>query len=194
MVNCLLRALCVLWVLCCSNLAGHAATATGTALLRHAPVINGNATVEGSLHQMTGETVTLNGGATVTNDLLVPGTPPVVQNGRPTFGGIVPGTGSVSPSNYQIILNGNARLGTLRTRTAPLTLPVVAAPAQPAGTRTVVINSAGQSAGSFATLRNLTLNGNTGQYAVPPGVYGEFTANGCSGWTLGVAGAVQPAL
>ena len=68
-----------------------------------------------------------------------------------------------------------------------------AAPA-PTGTRNVVLNSPGQSPGDFATLRNLTLNGNVGQVAVPPGTYGTFIANGNSGFTLGVANATEPAV
>ncbi|MFZ5495413.1 MAG: hypothetical protein ACOZE5_08770, partial [Verrucomicrobiota bacterium] len=46
---------------------------TGTALVRHAPTLNG--TVAGSVQVMTAENVTLNGGASVTGDLLLPGTP-----------------------------------------------------------------------------------------------------------------------
>jgi hypothetical protein len=43
-------------------------------------------------------------------------------------------------------------------------------------------------------LRNLTLNSNAGQIAVPAGAYGDFTANGESGFTLGVAGSVLPSI
>ena len=43
-------------------------------------------------------------------------------------------------------------------------------------------------------MRNLTLNGNVGQYEVPPGTFGDFIANGGSGFTLGVAGSSQPAV
>jgi len=67
----------------------------------------------------------------------------------------------------------------------------VAAPPQPAGTRTVTITSASQSIGNPATLRDLTLNGNVGQVTVPPGTYGNFTVNGGSGVVLGVAGGLQ---
>ena len=57
-----------------------------------------------------------------------------------------------------------------------------------------MLNSPGQSPGDFATLRNLTLNGGVGQVAIPPGTYGAFTANGPSGFVLGVAGATTPAV
>jgi hypothetical protein len=43
--------------------------------VRHAPSLNGNGLIEGSLQQLLGENVTLNGGFTLTGDLLVPGTP-----------------------------------------------------------------------------------------------------------------------
>ena len=54
---------------------------TGTALVQHAPSVNG--AIQGSVQQMAGESVTLNGGANITGDLLVPGTPPVQLNRDP---------------------------------------------------------------------------------------------------------------
>ncbi len=166
------------------------AQSVGTALITNAPQIQG--TVDGNLQQMTGATVTLNGSGTITGDLLAPGTPTLIKNGSPTFGGTIVGTGSTSPSNYQVILNGNSvRLGHLRTRTNPVTLPTVPAVPSPTGTRTVTITSPGQSVGSFSTLKNLTLNGNVGQYTIPAGTYGDFTAIAGSGFTLGVSGATQ---
>jgi len=166
----------------------------GTAMVRGVPSINGGGTVEGSIWQMTGGAVTLNGGATITSDLLVPGSPTVRVNGNPAFGGTVVGTAATTPNGYQITLNGNARLGKLYTRVNPVTIPAVAAPPQPsaAATRSVTINGPGQSLGSVATLRNVTLNGNCGQYAIASGTYGNFIANGGSGLTLGIAGATQP--
>ena len=159
--------------------------------VRHAPSLNGNGRIEGSLQQLLGENTTLNGGFTMTGDLLAPGTPTLRVNGKPAFAGTIAGNGSTSPTGYQITLNGNCSLNYLRTRINPVTLPTVTAPPQPAGTRNVIINSAGQSIGDPATLRNLTLNGNVGQVTVPPGTYGNFTANGGSGLVLGVAGGLQ---
>ena len=161
-----------------------------TALVRHAPVLNG--AVEGSIQQMLGESVTLNGGAIVSGDLLVPGTPTVRLNGKPDYGGTTDGAGSATPAGYQVTLNGGAALRHVVRRTDPVALPTVGAPASPTGIRSVTLNKAGQSPGDFATLRNLTLNGNIGQVAVPPGSYGDFTVNGGSGLTLGVAGATAP--
>ena len=165
----------------------------GTARVNGAPQIN-SGTVDGNVQQMTGANVTLNGGAVITGDLLVPGTPTLIKNGTPNFGGTIVGTGSTSPSNYQVILNGSVRLGHLRTRTNPVAIPALSPVPSPTGTRSVTITAAGQSAGSFSTLRNLTLNGNVGQYAIPAGTYGDFIANGGSGFTLGVAGATQAAV
>ena len=159
--------------------------------VRHAPSLNGNGLIQGSLQQLLGENVTLNGGFTMTGDLLVPGTPTLRVNGNPIFAGTIAGTGGTSPAGYQITLNGNCSLRYLRTRTAPVSLPTVAAPPQPVGTRSVTINNTGQSIGDPATLRNLTLNGNVGQVTVPPGTYGTFTVNGGSGLVLGVAGGLQ---
>ena len=117
-------------------------------VVRHAPVLNGNGVIEGSVQQLLGEDVTLNGGFAMTGDLLAPGTPTLRTNGHPTFAGTVAGTGSVSPSGYCVLLNGNCSLRYLRTRTTPASLPVVPVPPLPAGTRSVTITSAGQSIGA----------------------------------------------
>jgi rhamnogalacturonan endolyase len=167
-------------------------TVTTTALVRHAPTLNGG--LDGSIQVVSAESTTLNGNAWISGDLLVPGTPAMQLNGHPVFGGILDGDGSPTPTNYTITLNGNALLRHLVRRTDPTALPVVNAPPKPTGTRDVAINSSGQSAGNFATVRNLTLNGNVGLMAVPPGTYGTLTANGNSGFILGVAGATTPAV
>ncbi len=167
------------------------AQATGTALVRHAPTLNG--TVDGSVQQMLGEGVRLNGGAIVTGALLVPGTPRVRVNGHPAFGGTADGVGASTPSNYQVTLNGNAALGYLVRHVEPLALPELTAPPLPTGARNVVIGTAGQSVGDWSTLRDLTLNGDVGNYAIPPGTYGNLTVNGGGSITLGVPGALQPA-
>jgi len=75
--------------------------------VRHAPSLNGNGQIEGSLQQLLGENATLNGGFTMNGDLLAPGTPTLRVNGSPTFAGTVVGAGSTSPAGYQITLNGN---------------------------------------------------------------------------------------
>ena len=128
------------------------------------------------------------------HDLLVPGTPNVRFNGHPTLAGIRDATGSASPTTHEVTLNGSAVARYVVRRVDPVALPMLTAPLAPAGTRDVVLNNANQSIGDFATLRNLTLNGGAGMRAIPPGAYGEFTANGGSGLQLGVAGATTPAI
>src|SRR6185436_6401080 len=56
----------------------------------------------------------------------------------------------------------------------PTSVPV------PAGTRNVTVNSAADVAaiGSWATVRDLTVNGGNITVTVPPGNYREFTVNG----------------
>lgn len=165
--------------------------AVEVAAVRHAPVLNGR--IEGSVRQLTGESVTFNSGAAVTGDLMVPGTPTVRLNGSPNYGGTINGTGSIQPTGYFVTLNSGSMLGRLVKRTDAIALADVAPPPASTGTRSVVINSAGQSAGDFSTLRDLTLNGNIGLVNVPPGTYRNFTANG-GGFVLGVAGSTQPAV
>ncbi len=158
--------------------------------VRHAPTLN--ARIEGSVQQLAPESVTLNGGAVVTGDLLVPGTPLVRLNGNPNYGGTLDAGGAALPSGYQVTLNGNATLRHVVRRTDPVALPAVDPPPTPTGTRTVTINAAGAAIGDFTTLRHLTLNGNADLVTVPPGAYGDFTANGSGGFALGVVGATQP--
>jgi endo-1,4-beta-xylanase len=161
------------------------------AVVRHAPTLNGR--VNGSLQMLRGESTVINGGAQVSGDLLVPGTPTVQINGLPAYGGTLDAGGDAAPSGYAVTLNGGATLRHVVRRTDPAAIPGVAAPPAPAGTRDVVLNVPGQDPGDFATIRNLTLNGGAGQVAVPPGTYGAFTANGSAGFVLGLAGATTPA-
>ena len=162
-----------------------------TVFVRHAPTING--LVDGSVQVVLPENVTLNGGAAVASDLLLPGTPAIQLNGAPLYAGEVNGPGAAAPFGHRLTLNGGAMLRYLVRRVDAPAWPVVGAPPAPLGTRSVVLNSPAASAGDFSTLRHLTLNGNAGVVAVPPGTYGTFTANGGSGFRLGVPGAVVPA-
>jgi DNA/RNA endonuclease G (NUC1) len=160
---------------------------TTAALVRHAPVINGE--VEGSVQVLLPESITLNGSAALIGDLLVPGVPALTLNGKPSFGGVVTSTGSATPTGHRVTLNGGALLRHLVTRVDAITMPVVAAPVAPTGTRSVTLNNATQTIGDAATLLNLTLNGNGAQAALPAGAYGYVTLNGNSVLTLGVAGS-----
>ena len=173
--------------------AWSAGQSAGTALVRHAPTLNGG-TIDGSVQMMMGENVSLVGPVTITRDLLVPGLPAVRVNGNPTFAGTIDGPGDATPSGYQVTLNGKASLRNLVRRTNAVALPSLAAPRSASGTATVVITTSSQPAPDFSTLRNLTLNDGVGQVVVPPGAYGDFAANAGSGFTLGVAGSTVPAL
>jgi hypothetical protein len=168
-----------------------AQTSLGTARVQHAPSVNG--TVEGSVHQMLPEWVTLNSGARITGDLLVPGTPTITLNGSPVYGGTINGSGSASPTNYGVMLNSGSTLGRLVRRTTALTLPTIPALPAPTGSASVTVNTTGQSI-NWTTLRNLTLNSNVGSVTVPAGTYGNLSANSGTGFVLGVSGATQPAI
>src|SRR5262249_32530178 len=67
-------------------------------LVNHAPSLN-SAQVDGSLQQMLGESLSVNGSTSVTGDLLVPGTPQVMVNGSPSYSGTVDGAGSATPAS-----------------------------------------------------------------------------------------------
>jgi rhamnogalacturonan endolyase len=182
-----------------SNGAGNATSDAATlsiaavALVNHAPSLN-SGVVEGSIRQMLGEGVALNGSTTISGDLFAPGLPNVILNGSPNYGGALDGDGATTPTNYTVTLNSNTTLGHLVRRTDPVPLPTVTAPTAPTGTRSVTLNSASDPVGDWATVRNLTLNSNAGQVAAPAGAYGDFAANGGSGFTLGVAGSVLPSV
>lgn len=163
-------------------------------IVQHAPSLNCGGVIRGSLQQLDGENVELNNGFAMTGDLLVPGTPAVVVHGKPNYAGTVPGDGSSSPSNYRITLDRFCSFNYLRTRTTPVTLPIVSRPPAPLGTRRVIITRPGQSYGNPATLRDLTLAGSAGLISVPPGTYGNFAVNDCDGLVLGIAGGVQPVI
>jgi autotransporter-associated beta strand protein len=166
-------------------------TITITALVRHGPTLNGD--IDGSMQVLAAENTALNSTSIVSGDLLVPGTPTIRFNGAPVLGGILDGPGAATPTSHTVTLSGNAMLGHVMRRVNAITLPTVAVPPQPTGTRSVSLSNAGQSPGDFATLRNLTLNSNVGPVAVPPGTYGSFNANNNSGFVLGVPGATEPA-
>jgi DNA/RNA endonuclease G (NUC1) len=165
-------------------------TITITALVRHAPSLNGD--VDGSVQVLSPENTTLNGSAMISSDLLVPGTPAVRLNGNPIYVSTLDGTGAAAPSSHVVTLNGNAVLRHVIRRVDAIAMPVVSAPPAPAGSRNVSLNNASQDAGDFATMRDLTLNGNGLSVAVPAGTYGAFTLNGNNVIKLGVAGGTVP--
>ncbi len=104
-----------------SNGAGNATSDAATlsiaavALVNHAPSLN-SGVVEGSIRQMLGESVTLNGSTTISGDLFAPGLPNVILNGSPNHGGTLDGDGGTTPTNYTVTLNYNtyAQVRTIR--------------------------------------------------------------------------------
>jgi fibronectin type 3 domain-containing protein/regulation of enolase protein 1 (concanavalin A-like superfamily) len=167
-------------------------TITITALVRHAPMING--LVDGSVQMLSPEYLTLNGSGAIAGDLLVPGLPNVQLNGAPSFVGTKEATGSASPANYALTLNSGSVLRYAVRRVDAIAMPAVTAPAAPTGTRSVTLNSPSDSAGDFSTVRDLALGGNAGIIAVPPGAYGNVSLTGSSGLVLGVVGATEPSV
>jgi O-glycosyl hydrolase/cytoskeletal protein CcmA (bactofilin family) len=163
-----------------------------TALVRHATSLNGR--IDGSIQVLTPESITLNSNASITGDLLAPGLPQVRMSSHSTFSGAIEGPGSSDPDAYTLTLNGEAAVRHLVRQIDPLTLPVVAAPPQSTGTRSVTLHRPDESPGDFATLRNLTLSSNAGLVSVPPGTYGSFSANAGSGFVLGRADAPEPSV
>ncbi len=163
------------------------------AIVRHGSTLNAGR-VEGSVRLLSGESFVLNGGAIVTGDLLAPGTPRVLVNGTPIYGGTLEGTGSTQPSGYPITLNSGCSLTHVITRTDPIGMDSVPVPPASTGTRDVIVNQPGQSVGDFASVRDLTLNSNVGIYDIPAGTYRRFTANGGGGFALGQAGSQVPAV
>lgn len=165
---------------------------TITALVRHAPTISGD--IDGSAQMLSGENLSLNNGAGISGDLLVPGTPTVQLNGAPTYAGTQDATGAETPTGYVITLNNGSLLRHVVLRVDPMALPSVAAPVPPTGTRNVALSGTRTSVGDFATLRSLTLSSGPINITVPPGAYGDFVANSGAAFVLGVSGATQPAV
>jgi RHS repeat-associated protein len=161
------------------------------AVVRHAPQLN-SGRVEGTLWQLSAESVLLDGTDTITSDLLVPGTPAVTAEKAANYGGTVEGTEGAQPSDYTLTIKGGARLRHVVTRTDPVELTHVPLPAAAQGTRDVEVRRAGETIGDAATLRHLTVSGNAGSVAVPPGAYGKFTIGGRNALVLGVENSVKP--
>jgi autotransporter-associated beta strand protein len=163
------------------------------ALVNRGPSLN-SAEVEGSIQQMLGTNGALNGDMVVNGNLLAPGAPAVIINGAPTYGGTIDGAGSEAPTGYTVTINSGTTLGHVVRRTDPAPLPAVSMPVAPSGARNVIISNPAQSVGDWTTVRNLTLNGAVGPFAVPAGAYGAFAVNGAGSLILGATGATRPSV
>lgn len=163
-----------------------------TALVKSMPVLDGK--IQGSVQIVSFGSVTLNGAARITGDLLMYGTIFPRVSGNASYSGLLSGPGTMTVAWGLVTLNGNATMGHVVQRVNGQVLPVIAAPPAPTGTRDVTLTEAGQSAGDFATLRNLTANGAAGKVVVPAGTYGAFSVGGNASLVLGTAGATTPAV
>lgn len=163
---------------------------TITALVRRGPTLGGE--LDGSMQVLTAENVTLNSTALVSGDVLVPGTPTVQLVGTPTLAGIQDATGAATPTAYTVKLNGSAMARYVVRRVDPIAFPPAAAPQASTGTRDVILATPTDSAGDYATVRNITIRGTAGDVAVPPGAYGAVSVTGANALVLGHAGATTP--
>ncbi|MBA4137822.1 MAG: hypothetical protein C0518_10940 [Opitutus sp.] len=178
--------------------ANYTGAATGTLEIGITALVNRglslSGALDGSVQVRTPDASTLNGNAWISGDLLVVGTPELRANGKPTFAGVQDAAGAAAPSDYRVTLNGGTVLRYLVRRVDAIALPAATTVLAPVGTRNVTLNTAGQPVGDWATVRDLTLNGNAGAIAVPAGAYGALTANGGTRLVLGVVGATEPAV
>ncbi len=164
------------------------------AVVHHSVTLLNSGRVEGSLWQLLPEDVTLDGTDTITTDLLVPGTPVVLHSQPASYGGTLVGTENPEPSNYSITIKGSSHLRHVVARTNPIELENVDAPPPPTGTRDVSISHAGETIGDPTTLRNLSISGNAGTIAVPPGTYGAFSVSGRNVLVFGAASSQTPTI
>src|SRR6185503_9316922 len=111
-----------------------------TAVVRHAPTLDGD--LDGTLQILSPETLVLDGRASVGGDILVPGMPSVQVTGRATLVGTRDGTGSATPSNYQVTLSDSAMARYVFRRTDAIALPTVTAPLATTNTRDVTLGTA----------------------------------------------------
>ncbi|MBI4851551.1 MAG: hypothetical protein HY819_07140, partial [Acidobacteria bacterium] len=154
-------------------------------VVRHGSVIDGSR-IEGSVRVLLAEGTSVENGATITGEILTPGSPNVVVGSNVQFNGVVTGTGNAQPNNYSININNNSAVGHVVTRTDAISISGVTSPPRPRATRDVTL-SQGQSPGDFTTIRNLSLNAGYGSLSVPPGIYGNLSASN-STFVFGVAG------
>ncbi|NOT63962.1 MAG: hypothetical protein HOP19_27425, partial [Acidobacteria bacterium] len=161
------------------------------ALVRHGLQMT-SGDIEGAVWQLNPEEVQLSGNATITSDLLVPGTPTVTLNNNAALVGTLDGTGNPQPTNYQVRLSNNASLRYVVRRVDPIAMPTITSPTNPSGTRDLQLNNSNTNPGDWATVRHVNINGNIAAVTMPPGAYGNVSVNGNNLLQLGVTGATTP--
>jgi hypothetical protein len=161
-----------------------------TVWVRHAPALSGG--VDGSVQVALPESISLNNGAWIASDLLVPGVPTLQANARATYAGVLDGPGAAAPTDHRVSLAVKSVLRYLVRRIDAPTMPEPLAAVAGTGNRSVSLSSPNQSPGPFETLRDLTLNRNVGLITLPEGQYRNFAANTGSGFVLGQPEATEP--
>lgn len=180
-------------MLCLLMLPFLAHAQSGTALVRRAPTINGR--VEGSVHVMSAENVTVGEGGMIKGSLLVPGTPEVISAGSNWPGAVVTGPGALEPTGHSVLLETNSQVAVLVHQVDEVPFPALPPVPAPSGTQTWVIGSAGYLPPDFSTIRTLIHTGAPIYVPVPPGRYGSFEARRASGgFVLGRVGDTAPSL
>lgn len=165
--------------------------AVTAAIIRKGVTLN-SATIQGSLQILNADDVTVGGNGRIAGTLYLPGMPTLRLTGQAAIANTVDGTGSATPTAHTVRMTGQGSITTLTRRTNPTAMPIVAPPAAPTGTRNVVLNSASDPIGAWATVRNFTMNGNAGSATMPGGAYGDVTVGGQNTLVLGVAGTTTP--
>jgi hypothetical protein len=170
--------------------AGAVAAEAGAAWVRHAPVVRGR--IDGSVQVMTSEAITLSGNAVITGDLRVPGRPTVKVAGAAGYGALVDLLTQPVTASPVIALEGGAQAQRIVRGATPIALAQVVLVRPVAGSRSVALMRATDSAGDFATVKDLTIGAGAGSRAIPPGAYGDLSLEGKAVVVLGIAGAAAP--
>ena len=169
------------------------AAVTDAVVSKTGPQLN-QGRVKGSVRVMSGDNLNLNSGLTIDGSLILPGTPDIRLNGGASSPAILNGGGSAQPSGYRVTINGGVSLGAITRMVDATALPVAITPAAGTGTRSVHINQPGDSPGSFATIRTLTVNAQGAVANLPPGRYERITLNGGSTLNLQAGTSAAPAI
>ncbi len=150
------------------------------------PVLNGM--VEGSLQVNSvprSGGITINAGASIDADLLLPGSPIFRFNGGGTRPEIIVSDGPVEPAGYRVSINGQTSIGRIVTQSQPLEIPSTLPPLPSSGTQTLVINNPRDIPDDFSLFRSIIINRDVGEVHLPPGAYDQLVCNGGARIILG---------
>jgi hypothetical protein len=167
-------------------------TVSVTALVRHAPDSAG--AIEGSIEVASSEDVLLDGRASISGDLLVPGKPSLDLTGLPMLVGVVDANGLEATPRYSVTLRDWAVLRYLVRGVDPLVIPSVVAPPSVHGARDIALTDRSPSSGRWDDVRDISIVADVQAVAIPAGDYGAMTVAGTAPVVLGDAHAVTPAV